>query len=204
MLIQIIEWVNIIQIYGYLITYFYTSYVTVEHGQSMDTKVSYAGMFRRAFAYVIDIVLWVIIAFIIIFFLYFLHHSSTSYNDADDTYKTVIHMIVFIVILPIYTIFNILMTTRLGGTPGKLLCGIYIKDANTFTNVTLKQATIRYFFKDGIWTICNFLYDPLPGYVSGCLFIVQVSVLMFAIFDQRKQTFYDKIAKTVVIDYKPS
>ncbi|XCA33613.1 MAG: RDD family protein [Wolbachia endosymbiont of Polyergus mexicanus] len=166
----------------------------------MDTKVSYAGMFRRAFACGTDFVLWVTMASAIVFFL---NHSS-SYNDADDTYKTVIHMIVFIVILPIYTIFNILMTTRLGGTPGKLLCGIYIKDANTFTNVTLKQATIRYFFKDGIWTICNFLYDPLPGYVSGCLFIVQVSVLMFAIFDQRKQTFYDKIAKTVVIDYKPS
>lgn len=99
---------------------FYSGYSIAKYGKCMDTKISYAGMFRRAFAYVIDIVLWVIIAFIIIFFLYFLHHSSTSYNDADDTYKTVIHMIVFIVILPIYIIFSILMTTRLGGTPGKL------------------------------------------------------------------------------------
>lgn len=164
--------------------YFYTSYVTVEHGQSMDTKVSYAGMFRRAFAYGIDFVLWVTMASVIVFFLYFLHHSSSSYNDADDTYKTVIHMIVFIVILPIYTIFNMLMTIRFGGTPGKLLCGIYIKDANTFTNVTLKQAIRRYFFKDGIMIICNLLSYPLPDYVSGCFFIVLISVLMFAIFDR--------------------
>ncbi|MGL9757693.1 MAG: RDD family protein [Wolbachia sp.] len=96
-------------------------------------------------------------ASVIVFFLYFLHHSSSSYNDADDTYKTVIQMIVFIVILPIYTIFNMLMTIRFGGTSGKLLCGIYIKDANTFTNVTLKQAIRRYFFKDGIMIICNLL-----------------------------------------------
>ncbi|MDR0772732.1 MAG: hypothetical protein LBE46_00095 [Wolbachia pipientis] len=82
--------------------------------------------------------------------------------------------------------------------------GIYIKDANTFTNVTLKQAIRRYFFKDGIMIICNLLSYPLPDYISGCFFIVLTSVLMFAIFDQHKQTFYDKIAKTVVIDYKPS
>ncbi|QOD38781.1 RDD family protein [Candidatus Wolbachia massiliensis] len=169
----------------------------------MDTKISYAGVLRRALAYIIDIALWITIAFVTLFFLYFLHYSSTSYNDADDTYRTVIPMVILTVILPVYIMFNILMTTKLGGTPGKLLCGIYIKDASTFTNVTLKQAIIRYFFKDGIWTVCNFLSDPLPGYVSGCLFIVLVSVLMFAILDQRKQTFYDKIAKTVVIDYKP-
>ncbi|MCM1001687.1 RDD family protein [Wolbachia pipientis] len=170
----------------------------------MDTEISYAGILRRVLACTIDIVLWMIIALTTAFFLYFLHHSSASYNDADDTYRTVIPMVILMVILPVYIMFNILMTTRLGGTPGKLLCGIYIKDASTFTNVTLKQATIRYLFKDGIWTICNFLSNPLPDYVSGCLFIVLISVSMFAILDQRKQTFYDKIAKTVVIDYKPS
>lgn len=183
---------------------FYTGYSIAKYGKCMDTKISYAGMFRRAFASVIDCVLWVIIAFIILFFLYSLHHSSTSYNDADNTYKIVIRMTVFMVILPIYIIFNMLMTIRFGGTPGKLLCGIYIKDSNTFKNVTLKQAIRRYFFKDGMWTICNLLSYPLPGYVSGCFFIVLTSVLMFTIFDQHKQTFYDKIAKTVVVYYKPS
>ncbi|WP_374698241.1 RDD family protein [Wolbachia endosymbiont (group B) of Limnophora tigrina] len=170
----------------------------------MDTKVSYAGILRRALAYVVDTVLWITIAFVITFFLYFLHHSSTSLYDVDDNYKTVTRMIISTAVLPVYVMFNILMTTRFGGTPGKLLCGIYIKDANTFTNVTLMQATIRYIFREGIWVIYNFLSYLLPGYVSGCLFIILTLVLMFAIFDQRKQTFYDKIAKTVVIDYKPS
>jgi uncharacterized RDD family membrane protein YckC len=95
------------------------------------------------------------------------------------------------------------MITKLGGTPGKLLCGIRIKDANTFKNVTLVQATIRCVLQEGISTLYNFLTYLLPDYVSVCLFIILILVLMFAIFDQRKQTFYDKIAKTVVIDYKP-
>ncbi|WP_255347117.1 RDD family protein [Wolbachia endosymbiont of Cimex lectularius] len=41
-------------------------------------------------------------------------------------------------------------------------------------------------------------------YVSWWLAILPILILMFAIFDQRKQFLHDKIAKTVVIDYKPS
>ncbi|MDR2548335.1 MAG: RDD family protein [Rickettsiales bacterium] len=108
-----------------------------------------------------------------------------------------------IIILVPFTVLQILMITKLGGTPGKLLCGIRIKDANTFKNVTLVQATIRCVLQEGISTLYNFLTYLLPDYVSVCLFIILILVLMFAIFDQRKQTFYDKIAKTVVIDYKP-
>ncbi len=35
-------------------------------------------------------------------------------------------------------------------------------------------------------------------------FIVIMLIFISAIFDRRKQLFYDKIAKTVAIDYKPS
>ncbi|MDR2548336.1 MAG: RDD family protein, partial [Rickettsiales bacterium] len=99
---------------------------------------------RRALASVIDGVLWVTIVLVTSFFLYLLHHSSTSYNDTDDTYKAVIRTTITTVIVPVCMMFNMLMTTRLGGTPGKLLCGIYIKDANTFTNITQVQALTRY------------------------------------------------------------
>ncbi len=109
-----------------------------------------------------------------------------------------------VTLLIMYIVFNTLTITKYGCTPGRLLCGIHIKDANTFKNVTLTQATIRYIFREGIWMIYSFMFNPLPGYVSGYFFIVLTSVLMFAIFDQHKQTFYDKIANTVVIDYKPS
>ncbi|MDG7053391.1 MAG: RDD family protein [Wolbachia endosymbiont of Alcedoecus sp.] len=109
-----------------------------------------------------------------------------------------------VIILVPYMALKILMVTRLGGTPGKLLCGMRIKDANTLQNVTLMQATIRCLAKEGIWIIYSFLSDLLPNYVSACLLVVLILVLIFAIFDRCKQTFYDKFANTVVIDYKPS
>ncbi|MCA4774168.1 RDD family protein [Wolbachia endosymbiont of Mansonella perstans] len=91
----------------------------------MDTEISYAGILRRVLASVIDGVLWVTIVLVTSFFLYLLHHSSTPYSDTGDTYKTAIRMTITKVIVPVCMMFNMLMTTRLGGTPGKLLCGIY-------------------------------------------------------------------------------
>ncbi|MCA4775017.1 RDD family protein [Wolbachia endosymbiont of Mansonella ozzardi] len=93
----------------------------------MNTEISYAGILRRVLASVIDGVLWVTIVLVISFFLYLLHHSSTPYNDTGDTYKAAVRMTIAKVIVPVCMMFNMLMTTRLGDTPGKLLCGIYIK-----------------------------------------------------------------------------
>lgn len=169
---------------------FYSGYSIAKYGKCMDTKISYAGILRRVSACVVDGVLWMIIAFVSLLF------------DLDNVDKNM--TILMATLLITYIIFNILTITKYGCTPGRLLCSVRIKDANTFKNVTLMQATIRYIFREGIWVIYSFLSYLLPGYVSGCLFIILTLVLMFAIFDQRKQTFYDKIAKTVVVDYKPS
>ncbi|AGJ98687.1 RDD family protein, putative [Wolbachia endosymbiont of Drosophila simulans wNo] len=119
-------------------------------------------------------------------------------------------------ILILYIVVEILMITRFGGTPGKLLLKIYIKDANTFTDVTLKQVTIRCFFRNYSWIIFlpiwllsyYYLEHPQFDYIALCCLLCPVVILILlfvlAIFDKRKQTFYDKIAKTVVIEYKPS
>jgi len=40
----------------------------------MDTKISYAEILRRALAYVVDSVLWTIIALILVFSLFHLPH----------------------------------------------------------------------------------------------------------------------------------
>ncbi|MEY2393009.1 RDD family protein [Wolbachia endosymbiont of Tettigetta isshikii] len=88
-----------------------------------------------------------------------------------------------------------LMITKLGRTPGKLLFGIYIKDSNTLKNIAFMQVVIRS-------TLKALLFVPL--YISDWFYILPILVLIFAIFDQHDQTFYDKIVKTVVIDYKPS
>ncbi|WP_019078686.1 RDD family protein, partial [Wolbachia endosymbiont of Culex molestus] len=103
----------------------------------MDTKISYAGILRRVLACVVDGVLWMIIAFVSLLF------------DLDNVDKNM--TILMATLLITYIIFNILTITKYGCTPGRLLCSVRIKDANTFKNVTLMQSTIRYIFREGIW-----------------------------------------------------
>lgn len=111
------------------------------------------------------------------------------------------------------------MVRRFSGTPGQLLCGIHIKDINTLENITLVQATTRYisskvpvlFILSYILIIGvtsefsdEYIFERWILPLSGLVFIAIILIFISAAFDQRKQTFYDKIAKTVVIDYKPS
>ncbi|MGL9762161.1 MAG: RDD family protein [Wolbachia sp.] len=101
----------------------------------MDTKISYAGILRRALAYVIDSILWTIIALILVFSLF---QPPSSLDNVEEFYHTITTRIMILeaVFLIIYLAFSIFMIMKYGGTPGKLLCGIYVKDANTLKNVT--------------------------------------------------------------------
>lgn len=161
----------------------------------INVKINYVGFTRRTVAGILDQIIF-------FFPLFILYIALSGNNEIDNFLSEVEHFTSPYTIfeLVLYTILEILMITRLGGTPGKLLCGMYIKDANTFTNVTLTQAAIRSISQTVFSTISLLLID----YVSRWFVILPILVLIFAIFDQRKQTFYDKVANTVVIDYKPS
>jgi uncharacterized RDD family membrane protein YckC len=66
------------------------------------------------------------------------------------------------------------------GTPGKLLLGCQVVDADSFDVMTLKQAAIRF---------VSYLASMLP---------LMLGFLWVAI-DPRKQGFHDKLANTVVL-----
>ncbi|CAN2106689.1 RDD family protein [Wolbachia pipientis] len=176
----------------------------------INVKVNYVGFTRRIVAEILDLIIFS--PHFIFGFIYGVFIVSLQDQDKDkDSFQelaqlaTEIPFIVSTVVATlVLTISKILMVTKLGGTPGKLLYGMHIKDANTFTNVTLMQATIRCISKGSIWIILRFLLHlHYHGYTFLYLLIVLI-LFLFAVFDQRKQTFYDKIAKTVVIDYKSS
>ncbi len=172
----------------------------------INVKVNYVGFTRRIVAEILDLIIFsphFIFGFIYGVFIVSLQDQDSFQELAQ--LATEIPFIVSTVVAPlVLTISKILMVTKLGGNPGKLLCGMHIKDANTFTNVTLMQATIRCISKGSIWIIFRFLLHlHYHGYTFLYLLIVLI-LFLFAVFDQRKQTFYDKIAKTVVIDYKSS
>ncbi|WP_395463009.1 RDD family protein [Wolbachia endosymbiont of Cantharis cryptica] len=164
----------------------------------MDTeanvKVSYAEITKRVAAYVVDTIIFLALCLFILFMSsdkpfaeFFNYIFSDTATISTSIQEEVLGTLLFIVL-------ETLMITKLGGTLGKLLFGIYIKDSNTLKNIAFMQVVIRSSLK-------ALLFVPL--YISDWFYILPILVLIFVIFDQRKQTFYDKIVKTVVIDYKP-
>ncbi|MBS9530372.1 RDD family protein [Wolbachia endosymbiont of Rhagoletis cerasi] len=167
----------------------------------INVKVNYVGFARRIVAEVLDFLIFSPDFIYVVFMLL----SDEDFVQEIEQLVTTISLVAYIAISTlVLTVFKILMITKLGGTPGKLLCGMHIKNANTFTNATLMQATIRCISKGSIWIIFRFLLHlHYHGYTFLYLLIVLI-LFLFAVFDQRKQAFYDRFAKTVVIDYKPS
>lgn len=177
----------------------------------MGVKVSYAEITKRVAAYIVDQMIF--LSCYSLFFsliLFILPGELTakvfSYLFPDDTdtyliserYEILKNLDVLLlnILLEdlVYIVLEVLMITRLGRTPGKLLFDIYIKDANTLKNAALMQVVMRS-------TLKALLFVPL--YISEWFLILPILILIPAAFDQRKQLFYDKIAETVVMDYKP-
>ncbi len=164
-----------------------------------SVKVNYVGFTRRTVAVILDCIILYFPSLILILSIA-LQDNSETYVDLLDETKQLTYFYYEIFASVLCTVLEILMITKLGGTPGKLLCGMYIKDADTFKNTTPTQAAMRSISQ----TVFSITSSLLTHYVSRWFIILLISVLIFAIFDRRKQTFYDKIANTVVIDYKPS
>ncbi|MCM1002639.1 RDD family protein [Wolbachia pipientis] len=161
----------------------------------INVKVNYVGFTRRTVAEVFD--------YIIFFFPLLILYIAVSGNNEIDNFHDEIEQLTSpytIFTSMLYTVLEILMITRWGGTPGQLLCGMYVKDVNTFKSVTPMQATIRCISETALSFGSLFLID----YVSRWLAILPILILIFAIFDKREQFLHDKIARTVVIGYKPS
>ncbi|MBR9983082.1 MAG: RDD family protein [Wolbachia endosymbiont of Homalodisca vitripennis] len=179
----------------------------------INAKVNYAGLIKRIAAEILDFVIFFspLLIFIIFGLLGAFSDDDSSSQTADEQDYMFMIMTTLLLIVPV--VFAILMTAKLGGTPGKLLCGMHVKSTNTFKNVTLIQAVIRSILKvvflaifpSLISAFCLFLLSSGSDVLDGIFAIIAtMPIFIYTRFDQRKQTFYDKIAKTVVVDYKPS
>lgn len=149
----------------------------------MDIEVNYAGITRRAAACIIDEILF--ITPYVLLLLVLSRETLTSYDVLDDLLVTLTN-------IPL----EVLMIIRLGWTLGQFLCGTRIKDANTLGNVSLIQVLIRSILVEIWWFL---LFDLIVSILALMALIV---ALIAATFDQRKQFFYDKIVKTVVVNYR--
>ncbi len=177
-------------------------------GTQMGVRMSYAKITKRIAAYLVDQTIFLVCCsffFLLISFILPEESLTNFFNyvfpDTDiDTeliskrYEILEDSGTLLASL-VYIALEVLMIIRIGWTPGKLLFGIYIKDANTLKNIAFMQVVIRSTFK-------TFLFVFLDTYEWFLISPVLILMLIPIIFDQRKQLFYDKIAKTVVMDYR--
>lgn len=177
-------------------------------GTQMGVRMNYAKVTKRIAAYLVDQAIFLVCCsffFLLISFILpeesFTNFFNYIFPDTDiDTeliskrYEILEDSGTLIASL-VYIALEVLMITKLGWTPGKLLLDIYIKDANTLQNAALMQVVTRS-------TLKALLFVPVY-YISEWFLILPILILVPSIFDQRKQLFYDKIAKTVVMDHKP-
>lgn len=126
---------------------------------------TYAGFWRRLGAWIIDS---------LIFSIFFSLVFGASFVSAPLFTMEGILRAVITLLITVGLWINFL------GTPGKLLLGCQVVDADTLEVMTFRQATIRFM---------AYLASILP-LMLGFIWIAR---------DSRKQGFHDKIANTVVL-----
>lgn len=164
----------------------------------MDKEVNYSGITRRIVAYTIDS----IVSSGLILLMLILVRLIIILGDIDSAVTGTITIIIIITFLiALFIIFNVFMIVRFGGTPGQLLLKMRVKDKNTLENITVGRAIIRYFSFLFWLSTLDILSDECN--LPLLSFALLILILIFAVRDKRKQALHDKIAKTVVINYKP-
>lgn len=127
--------------------------------------MNYAGFWRRLSAALIDSVIYSVLISLLI--------GPAYANPNLQTFEGMVGAVIM-------SVATIALWVRYQGTPGKLLLGCQIVDANSGEPMSYKQAVIRY----------------LGYFVS--LMTLFVGFLWIA-WDKRKQGFHDKMANTVVV-----
>ena len=127
--------------------------------------MNYAGFWRRLSAALIDSVIYSVLISLLI--------GPAYANPNLQTFEGMVGAVIM-------SVATIALWVRYQGTPGKLLLGCQIVDANSGEPMSYTQAVIRY----------------LGYFVS--LMTLFVGFLWIA-WDKRKQGFHDKMANTVVV-----
>lgn len=145
----------------------------------MEQGIHYAGFWRRLLAHLIDLLLSLVLFAIPVAYLLVgypllpISPSDTPSSPYGTSGVDLLTQLLFIVLV-------IFFWVRFRGTPGKRLLRCEVVDAESGDNLTIGQATIRYF---------SYIVSLLP---LGLGFL-------WVVWDPRKQGFHDKIANTLVV-----
>ncbi|MDO4907853.1 RDD family protein [Neisseria sp.] len=137
--------------------------------------MNHAGFWLRTLATVIDTV---IVFAVIAPLLYWIYGDTYFAPTEEIRFSLGFWDTFFNYIFP--ALFTLFFWNKFAATPGKMLCGLRVADAQTGGNISFRQSVIRYF-----------------GYFAAM--IPLCLGLLWVAFDKRKQGWHDKIAGTVVI-----
>ncbi|WP_432481069.1 RDD family protein [Moraxella sp. ZY200743] len=151
----------------------------LDHPAYNQTIYRYAGFWIRFVAQLVDGILFLLISLPLLYLVY-----GDAYFDAYFSVEPTQTMFFGVADILISVGLPLLATfwfwTRKGATPGKMLLGLQVLDERTGNLLTLKQAFIRYL-----------------GYIVSS--VVFGLGYIWAGFDKKKQSWHDKLAKTVVV-----
>jgi uncharacterized RDD family membrane protein YckC len=148
--------------------------MNAEVAASAEVKPAYIGFWKRTLASFIDTIIVIIVTVPLLFAIY----GREYFGRAEPGFAGVGDVLVQVV-LP--ALFAILFWKYRGATPGKMLLGARIVDAETLGPPSTGRLVVRYF---------AYLASAIP-LMLGFLWIA---------FDKRKQGWHDKLARTVVIE----
>ena len=136
------------------------------------TGLKYVGFWMRLLATVIDIVILYAIILPLLISIY-----GWGYFESEESIQGLMDFLIKCVFPAAAAI---LLWIYKSATPGKMIISAKIMDANTGHSPSCVQSVIRY---------CAYLVSTVP---LGLGFI-------WIAFDERKQSWHDKISKTVVV-----
>lgn len=127
----------------------------------MSGTIEYAGFWRRAAAALADLTLLSMLVAVL---------------QLAIGFQTIGFVLQFVIGL----VFCVVFWVHYGGTPGKMLLGCQVVNANTYEHLNYQQAVLRY-----------------TGYYVS--FLTMYLGFLWVLWDAKKQGFHDKIANSVVL-----
>ena len=144
----------------------------------LNSDVQYAGFWVRTGASLIDIIILMIATYPLLWFFYSGDWHRIFATGLSEQPQVLWFDITVNYILPFA--YTVAVWMLWSASPGKILLGLKIVDADTGENIDLKQSIIRY-----------------VGYFPAMM-VLFIGIFWVA-FDKRKQGWHDKMANTVVI-----
>lgn len=154
---------------------------------------AYAGVWQRAAAYVIDMVIYILLVIPFSVAVGGLAESARPLNPYHQWINIALIMAFWLVLSA--------MEGSTGATLGKKAMGLRVVNVGG-SKLTFSAALMRNFVKVPLWGVPQYLF-PDTGILILLWSLGQVAVFLVAAFTRKHQAFYDILSNSVVLRHSP-